>query len=112
MKDLRIPDMDVAMYCTTKKTKKQKRKRLFKAKWVKLPTRWITALRRSGSASTLRLALTILLEDFRRAYCGGAIVLSAQPTRMPSATRSRAARALVELGLVNLTQTGRGPWRL
>src|SRR5262245_61204731 len=112
MKDLRIPDMDVAMYCTTKKTKKQKRKRLFKAKWVKLPTRWITALRRSGSASTLQLALTILLEDFRREYCGGEIVLSAHTTRMPSATTSRAARELVELGLVKLKQTGRGALRV
>src|SRR5262249_13027793 len=63
-------------------------------------------------SSTLQLALTILLEDFRREYCGGEIVLSAHTTRMPSATRSRAARELVELGLVKLKQTGRGALRV
>ena len=44
---------------------KRKSKGAFKSQWVKLPVKWVEALRRSTSASTYRLALIILIEAFK-----------------------------------------------
>ena len=101
-------------YLAAKQTKRTKRKRkpTFKAKWVRLPTRWITALRRAKRVSTVHLAHIILLEAFKSEYCGGEIILSGHATGMPSATRSRAARELVSLGIIKLKRAGRGAVRV
>ena len=55
----------------------------FKPGWVKLPVRWVEALRQSRSASTYHLALIILIEAFKREQIGGEIVLSTEVTGMP-----------------------------
>jgi hypothetical protein len=85
---------------------KSKRKP-FKAQWVKLPVQWAKALRRSKSASTYQLAHAILFEAFKREHTGGEIVLSSVATGMPRNTKSRAARELVELGLIKIKQKGK-----
>ena len=79
----------------------------FRARWVKLPTWWIHALGRSRSASTYQLALTILDEVFKRQHVGGEIVLSSAATKMSRWSKMRAARELVNLGLIKLDQTGK-----
>ena len=114
MKDLRIPDMEMPVRHGIKQAKRAKkaRKRPFKAKWVRLPTRWITALRRTRRASATQLAHTILLEAFKVEFGGGEIILSAHTTGMPSATRSKAARELVRLGLIKLKGVRRGTLRV
>src|SRR5262249_57642737 len=45
---------------------KKKRRKSFRAFWVKLPRSWITALRRTRSVHTYELAHTILLEAYER----------------------------------------------
>jgi hypothetical protein len=86
----------------TGRTPKPRRK-TFEAKFVKVPVHWITALSQTKSAGTTwRLAIVILAEAFKRKHIGGEIVLSSQVTRMPHATRYRAARELVSLGLIQL----------
>ena len=86
---------------------KRKRKRSFETRWVKLPSRWVKALRRSKSASTYQLALTILFEAFKQEQLGGEIVLSTEMTKMPASTRKRATKELVKLGLIKVSQHGR-----
>jgi hypothetical protein len=53
------------------------------------------------------LALTVLLEGFRREHLGGEIVLSMKTTGMPSSTRARAVSELVKLGLITVKRDGR-----
>ena len=79
----------------------------FRVKWVKLPQQWIEVLQQSESASTYRLAHIILFEAFKRKHLGGEIVLSAEVTRMPSATRVRAIGELVKLGLIKIRRNGK-----
>ena len=105
MEDLHIVGMEMP-----KLLRKQKRKRgprRFETRWVKLPSRWVKALRRSKSVSTYQLALTILFEAFKREQVGGEIVLSAEVTGMPGTTRMRATRELVRLGLIEVSRHGR-----
>ena len=93
--------------------KRHENKRLaFKPQWVKLPARWVKTLRRSKSASTYQLALTILIEAFKREQVGGEIVLSTKTTGMPSSTRARAVRELVKLGLITVKRDGRQAVRI
>ena len=95
-----------------KKKKGKKNKQCFKPQWLKLPARWVEALRRSKSASTYQLALTVLLEAFKREQLGEEIVLSMKTTRMPSSTRARAVRELVKLGLITVKRDGRQAVRI
>ncbi len=74
----------------------------FEAEWVKVPKRWLEALRQSNSTNTYRLALAILAEAFKRQHVGGDIVLSKAMSGMPHSTRFRAARELAKLGLIQL----------
>ena len=90
----------------------KKRRKPFKAEWVKLPSKWIEALGKSGRINAYRLALVILLEDFKRKRWGGEVVLSSEVTGMPRNTRMRAAKDLVELGLIETEQRGRGALRV
>jgi|SRR5262245_24062636 len=102
MTSLQITDKEVQERLRSAGAKKTKSRQRFKPQWVKLPTRWVEALRRSKSASTYQLALTVLLEAFKQEQLGGEIVLSMKTTGMPSSTRARAVRELVELGLVTV----------
>jgi Fic family protein len=84
----------------------KKRRKPFKAQWVKLPRQWVEALRRSKSMGTYQLALAILFEAFKREHCGGEIVLSSAVTKMPRSTRRRATKELVKLGLIKTHKNG------
>jgi hypothetical protein len=84
----------------------KKRRKPFKAQWVKLPRQWAEALRRSKRVGTYQLALAILFEAFKRKRYGGEIVLSSAVTRMPRNTKMRAAKELTELGLIKTEQKG------
>jgi hypothetical protein len=90
----------------------KKRREPFKAQWVKLPRWWIEVLRRTKSASTKQLAMEILSEVFKREQIGGEIVLSATVTKLLHSTRMRAAKELVELGLIKTEQKGRQAMRV
>jgi hypothetical protein len=85
---------------------KPKRKR-FKAEWVKLPLHWADMLRRAKRISTYQMALLILFEAFKCERIGGEIVLSAEITKMNPSTRFRAAKELVELGLIEVERKGK-----
>jgi len=87
--------------------RKRGKRPAFEPRWVRLPARWVRVLRRSKSASTYQLALTILIEAFKKEQVGGEIVLSMEVTGMPSSTRARAVAELVEFGLIRITQNGR-----
>src|SRR5438046_1764453 len=82
----------------------KKKRKPFKARWVKLPTRWAEVLRRSKSTAVYHLAHAILFEAFRREHVGGEIVLSLAMTKMPRITRRKAIRELVRLGLIEIQQ--------
>src|SRR3974377_1771320 len=100
MSSLQITDKEVLERLRPAGGKKRKKSRQrFRPHWVNLPTRWVEALRRSKSASTYQLALTVLLEAFKREQLGGEIVLSMKTTGMPSSTRARAVGKLVKLVL-------------
>jgi Fic family protein len=84
---------------------KKKRKR-FKARWVKLTPRWAKALGQTKSVSTYQLAHIILFEAFKCEQTGGEVVLSATVTGMPTSTRKRAIKELVKLKLIKVSQRG------
>jgi hypothetical protein len=85
----------------------KKSRRTFKAQWVKLPRHWISALGQSKSANTYRLALLILLAAFEDKSGNGEIILSAKVvTGMSRWSKTRAARELVELGLITIKENG------
>jgi hypothetical protein len=84
----------------------KKRRKPFKAQWVKFPLHWAKALRRSNRAGTYQLASVILFEAFKQKHCGGEIVLSSAVTGMPRSTRRRATKELVKLGLISIHQKG------
>ena len=97
----------IAVQTVEPKATPRKQRKPFETQWVKLPRRWIEALRRTHSANTYRLAILILMEVFERKYRGGEIVLSAQVTRgMSRASKARAAEELVALGLIETQQEG------
>ena len=105
MDSLQIVGMEIPLQ--SQPAVKRRRKPRFKTRWVKLNLRWVEALRRSKSASTYRLAHTILFEAFKREQVGGEIVLSMEVTKMPSSTRERATKELVRLGLIRVRRHGR-----
>jgi hypothetical protein len=87
--------------------RKRKRKP-FKAHWVQMPRWWLEVLQdASASGSAYQLALVVLAEEFKRRYVGGEVVLSSEVTRMPHSTRIRAAKELVELGLISVEWDGK-----
>ena len=83
----------------------QKKSGPFKVEWVKLSTRWAETLGGSNG-STYELAIAILFEAFKRKHVGGDVMLSSVVTGMPRNTKMRAARKLVELGLIRIEQKG------
>ena len=86
------------------KTDQKPRRKSFEPLFVKLPRHWISALRRSKSVRTYELAHIILWEAFKDKRGTGEVILSRQVTGMPASTRQRAARELVELGLITITE--------
>ena len=82
----------------------RRRRKSFEPWFVKLPRHWISALRRSKSARTWELAVIILWEAFKDKRGTGEVILSSQVTGMPGSTRRRAARELVELGLITVAE--------
>jgi hypothetical protein len=89
---------------TTKQPPRRKHKP-FKVNWVKLPAWWVEVLR--GATGTARLlAMEVLIEAFKREHIKGNIVLSSEVTKIPQTTRRRAAKELVELGLITIEQIG------
>jgi hypothetical protein len=84
----------------------RKRRRWFEPLWVKLPRHWFTALKRSESVNTYRLAHLILWEAFKDKHRTGEVILSTEATGMSRATKIRAAEELAELGLIRLTKAG------
>ena len=85
---------------------KSKKRKQFKVNWVKYPASWDEALRGSSGAAH-DLAYAIIAEAFKRAYVGGEVKLSAV-THMQKATRAKAARELVKLGLIRLHRENDG----
>ena len=82
----------------------KRRRKSFELWFVKLPRHWISALKRSKSARTYELAHIILWVAFKDKRGTGEVILSRQVTGMPASTRQRAARGLVELGLITITE--------
>lgn len=90
---------------------KDKKHKPFEPRWVKLPRHWISGLGQSKSAGTYRLAHLILWETLKDKRRDGWVILSWDTTKMPGATRRRAARELVELGLIVVEEQGKNAWR-
>jgi hypothetical protein len=82
----------------------KRRRKSFEPRFVMLPRHWISALKRSKSARTYELAHIILWEAFKDKRGTGEVILSSQVTGMSRSTRRRAARELVELGLITVTE--------
>jgi hypothetical protein len=106
MSNLHI-DNDQLMELTSNKKRRKKSKRTFWLHWVKLPVRWVKALRQSKQASTYQLAHVILVEAFKQEQTGGEIVLSTVTTGMPRSTKVRAVNELVKLGLITVKRNSR-----
>ena len=85
----------------------KKARKPFKSKFIQVPTFWCAALR-GASGATHTMALVVLDEKHKRDYVGGDIVLSAEVTGMNKATRHRATRDMVQRGLFEVDQVGRG----
>jgi hypothetical protein len=90
---------------------KDKKRKPFEPRWVKLPRHWISGLGQSKSASTYRLAHLILWETLKDKRRDGMVILSYKTTKMLGATRRRAARELAELGLIVIEAQGKSTWR-
>jgi hypothetical protein len=88
------------------------RRKPFRTQWVRLTVEWLEVLLQTKSASTVQLAMEILVAEFRQRHIGGEIVLSAALSKLPSTTRRRAARELVKLGLIEVAQSGRQATRV
>ena len=83
----------------------KKRRKSFRAVWVKVPRNWITSLRRSRSVRTYELALMILMAAYERQT--DTITLSGETTSwMSREKRRRAAWELAELGLIRVEGGG------
>jgi len=78
------------------------RPKAFEPRFVQVPRHWISALGRSNSVNTYRLALLILFAAFKNKQRNGEVTLSTAMTGMPRNTKVRAARELADLGLIQL----------
>jgi hypothetical protein len=85
-----------------------KRRKGFAMRWVKLPRNWITSLGRSKSVNTYKLAHRILWAAYEDKRGKGVVTLSKYSVPgMSPVTRRRAARELMELGLLTLLEKPR-----
>ena len=83
-----------------------KKHKPFTVRFVKLPDYWIEQLQKSNNPGTLKLALRILKETFKRSFIGGEIVLSTEVTGLSRKVKCRAVKELVKLGLIEIEQSG------
>jgi hypothetical protein len=83
-----------------------RKRKPFAVRFVKLPDYWIEQLQQSNNPGTLKLALRILKEAFKRQYLGEEIVLSTEITRLSRKVRCRAVKELIQLGLIEIEQRG------
>jgi hypothetical protein len=83
----------------------------FEPRFVQVPRCWISALGRSNSVNTYRLALLILFAAFKNKQRNGEVTLSTAMTGMPRNTKVRAARELADLGLIQLRASEAGALR-
>jgi hypothetical protein len=84
---------------------KKQRRKIFEPRFVKFPRHWASALARSDSPNTYRLAHLILFESCKQQT--RRVTLSSDMTGwMPRNTKTRAARELAELGLITIEQDG------
>jgi hypothetical protein len=83
-----------------------KKRKPFAVRFVKLPDYWIEQLQKSTNPGTLKLALRILKEAFKRQYLGEELVLSTESTGLSRKVRCRAVKELVQLGLIEIEQSG------
>ena len=67
------------------------RPKAFEPRFVQVPRHWISALGRSNSVNTYRLALLILFAAFKNKQRNGEVTLSTAMTGMPRNTKVRAA---------------------
>ena len=88
---------------------KTRKKAGFEFRWVRLPLRWIRILHQAAvSASTYDLALTILVESFKREQMAvKEIILSEGVTGMSPTVRRKAISNLVRLNLIKVKR-GKG----
>jgi hypothetical protein len=84
----------------------KRRRKSFEPWFVKLPRHWISDLERATGINTYRLAHRILWEAFKNERGTGEVILSSRVTGMSRETKARAARELVELGLIRLKKGG------
>jgi len=83
----------------------EKKRRTFEPRFVKFPRHWASALARSDSPNTYRLAHLILFEACKQQT--RKVTLSSDMTGwMPRNTKTRAARELAELGLITIEEDG------
>jgi DNA-binding FadR family transcriptional regulator len=88
---------------------KTRKKSGFEVRWVRLPLRWIRILHQAAvSTSTYDLALTILVESFKREQMAvKEIILSEGVTGMSPTVRRKAISNLVRLNLIKVKR-GKG----
>jgi hypothetical protein len=86
----------------------------FEGEWVKFPRYWADQLNKSNyrGRGLEKLAIAILFEAFRQQKRNGQIVLSYAVTGLEPHTRHRAAKELVRLGLLAISQKGREAIRI
>jgi hypothetical protein len=87
------------------------RRKGFEPRFVQVPRHWISALGRSNSVNTYRLALLVLFAAFKNKQRNGVVTLSTAMTGMPRNTKMRAARELADLGLIQLLGSEAGALR-
>ena len=94
-----------------KEHKPQKKRKKFQARFVRLPPKWMDALRGAGG-NVYHLAWAVLAEDFkiRQSKFFRELKLSQKVTGLPSASRHRARDEAVNRGLFDVKQTGRGAY--
>jgi hypothetical protein len=103
---IEVEELDVGL------TPRKKKRAPFKADWVKLPQYWVEALRQSKCLSTYKLAHVILFEAFKREQVGGEIVLSSTVTGMKRYAKTKAAKELTKLGLIEIGKAGNRAMRV
>jgi len=81
----------------------EKKRRTFEPRFVKFPRHWVSALGQTKSVNTYRLAMLILFEACKQQT--RTVTLSSNVAGwMPRNTKTRAARELVELGLITVDE--------
>jgi hypothetical protein len=92
---------------TLEPKKAPKRRKPFKATWVKLHKHWSDQLEQAQGMTTYRLAHRVLHEAFKRQVIGGSVILSAEVTGLQHTSRRRAIEDMLRLQLFSIAQQGK-----